>query len=144
MASLSEHMTRRDGVEAAMSVAEDLSAGRLDPADVEHQAVEACRELFGVVVGPDDPIWGLQVEVCRGVLAARGIPAAELREYAAVQQRFEDTPVAEKEIEVSCADFEFDPPATRGRRTSDRGHPRVAPRGVATGSRNTRVGVEEG
>jgi hypothetical protein len=75
--SLSEHMTRRDGVEAVMSVAEDLSAGRLDPADVEHQAVGACRELFGVVVGPDD-------------------------------------------------------------------HPRVAPRGVATASRNTRVGVEKG
>jgi hypothetical protein len=81
---MSENITRRDGVEAAMSIAEDISAGRLDPAALVSQVVDTCRDLLSTVAGPDDPIWAVQVQVCRGVLAAGGIPADELAEWLAV------------------------------------------------------------
>jgi hypothetical protein len=81
---VSEHITRRDGVEAAMSVAEDLTSGALDPAALVSEVAATCRDLFAEVVGPDDPIWAVQAQVCRGVLAAGGIPADELAEWLAV------------------------------------------------------------
>ena len=46
-----------------------------------------CSTLLGNVTGPDDPLWPLQVEVCRAVLAAGGIPADELSEWLAVARR---------------------------------------------------------
>jgi hypothetical protein len=80
--------SKGDTIKAAMEVAEDVAAGRLDPADVDKAATDACRELFGTVIGPDDPLWSLQVEVCRGVLGVGGaIPAGELTEWAAVARR---------------------------------------------------------
>jgi hypothetical protein len=43
------------------------------PTDVERRAVDACRELFGVVgSGPDDPFWSLHGDVCRQYLAGGG------------------------------------------------------------------------
>jgi hypothetical protein len=83
--------TKRDAIEAAMAVAESVSSGELSPDQLEQQLVAECRALVGTVVGPgpDDPIWELQVSICRGVLAAGGIPADELAEWAAVARRRE-------------------------------------------------------
>jgi hypothetical protein len=88
--------TKRGTIDAALSVAEDVQAGRLDAADLEGEVEAACRDLFGTVAGPDDPLFQLQVEVSRGVLAAGGIPADELLEWVAVarnRERGPDTPV---------------------------------------------------
>lgn len=76
-----------DVITAAMSVARDAAEGKLDPADLEAAAVQECRTLLGTVTGPDDPLWPLQVEVCRAVLAAGGIPADELSEWSAVARQ---------------------------------------------------------
>lgn len=87
------NMTKRDAVAAAMSVAEDITSGALDPGQLESEVVAACRELLAVVVGEGDPLWPLQVEICRGVLAAGGaIGADELAEWLAVQRRRETGP----------------------------------------------------
>jgi hypothetical protein len=58
---------------------------------LEATAVAELRELFGTVTGPDDPLWMLQVDVCRAVLAAGGIPADELTEWLAVARQREAT-----------------------------------------------------
>lgn len=79
--------TKRDAIDAAMSVAEDVAEGRLDPAALEAQAVAELRDLFGTVVCEGDPLWPLQVDVCRQVLALSGIPATELQEWAAAHRR---------------------------------------------------------
>lgn len=71
-------------IKAVMGVAKDLAEGRVSPADVQGPAVAQCRALFAVVAGPDDPLWELQVEVARGVLALDGIPVDELAEWLAV------------------------------------------------------------
>jgi hypothetical protein len=73
-----------NAIKAATSVARDIAEGRLDPAALEAQAAEECRQLFGTVVGRDDPLWGLHVDIARQVLAGGGIPAGELQEWAAV------------------------------------------------------------
>ncbi|MCH9730623.1 MAG: flagellar hook-length control protein, partial [Actinomycetia bacterium] len=59
--------TTQDVIASAMSVARDAAEGRLDPANLEAAAVEECRALVGTVTGPDNPLWGLQVEIARGV-----------------------------------------------------------------------------
>lgn len=87
--------TKHDVIEAAMSVADDVAQGRLDPATLEQQAVTELRELFAVVVGPDDPLWPVQLDVARGVLAAGGLDASELSEWAAVARRRENPEAAE-------------------------------------------------
>lgn len=75
--------TTQDIITAAMAVARDTAEGRLAPAALEAVAAEECRRLFAAVT-PDGPNWELQCEVARGVLAAGGIPASELREWAVV------------------------------------------------------------
>lgn len=87
--------TKHDAIEAAMSVADDVAQGRLDPATLEQQAVTELRELFAVVVGPDDPLWPVQLDVARGVLAAGGLDASELSEWAAVARRRDNPEAAE-------------------------------------------------
>lgn len=74
-------MTKRDAADAALSVAEDIAAGRLDPAAMEAEIADNCRELMGTVTGPDHPCWAVQLEVCRAVLAAGGLPAEEIAEW---------------------------------------------------------------
>jgi len=71
-------------IKAAMSVARDLAEGQLSPAQMAAELEAHCRELFGQVIGPDDPLWELQVRVARGVLALGGIPANEIAEWLAV------------------------------------------------------------
>jgi hypothetical protein len=83
------HMTKRDAVAAAMSIAEDVTSGAVDPGQLQAQLVAECRALVGDVRGPEDPIWPVQLDVCRAVLAAGGLSSGELLEWASVQKRRE-------------------------------------------------------
>jgi hypothetical protein len=65
-------MTKRDAVDAALSVAQDAAEGRLDLTALQEQAVAECRALFGTVAGPGDALWGLQVEVRTQCVGAEG------------------------------------------------------------------------
>ena len=61
------------------------------PADLDQTLAAECKALLGDVEGPDDPLFDLQVAVARGVLAAGGIPADELTEWAAARRLAEGT-----------------------------------------------------
>jgi hypothetical protein len=76
-------------IKAAMAVAKDVAEGRVVPDQLDAAALEACRSLFAAVVGPDDPLWALQAEVARQVIAQGGVTANELSEWVAVQRRRE-------------------------------------------------------
>jgi hypothetical protein len=79
-----------DVVNAASDTLRDVETGVLRPAEVEARAVDACRELFGVVgSGPSDPLWELHADTSRQFLAAGGISADEIAEWLAVQRRRE-------------------------------------------------------
>lgn len=79
--------SRKAAVASAMSVAQDITTGKLDPDQLEAEAVKACREVTGSVIGPEDPLWPLQVEICRDVLGAGGaISADELYEWSVVER----------------------------------------------------------
>lgn len=73
-------------IKAAMSVARDVAEGRVSPAQLEAAVVEECRAIIGTVAGPDDPLWPLQLDVARQVLASGGVPADELAEWLAVMR----------------------------------------------------------
>lgn len=77
-------MTKRDAVDAAMSIAEDVAEGRLAPDDLEAQLETELRALVGTVVGESDPLFALHVDIARGVLAVGGVPTDELAEWLAV------------------------------------------------------------
>ena len=77
-------------IKAAMAVAKDVAQGRLDPADLDAMVAEESRAAFGTAVGPQDPLWPVQVDVARQVLALGGLPADELSEWAAVTRRREE------------------------------------------------------
>lgn len=81
--------TAADVVTAAMNIAKDTAEGRLDPAELQQQAVAELRALVVTVAGPDDPVWPVQLDVCRAVLVHGGIPADELDEWAAVARHRE-------------------------------------------------------
>lgn len=85
-------------ITAAMDLAKDIAEGRRSAASVEADAVEACRELFGVVHGPEDPLWSLHVDVARQVLHAKGFSSDELAEWLAVARTREGSPVVEPEV----------------------------------------------
>lgn len=74
-------------VKAAMSVARDAAEGQVSTSDLERTIAEECRALFGVVRGPDDPLWALHAEVARQVLSQSGVPIDELAEWLAVARR---------------------------------------------------------
>ncbi|MGU3501888.1 flagellar hook-length control protein [Mycobacterium sp. C31M] len=74
-------------IKSAAAVARDAAEGRLDPAALDAVVTEECRELFGTVAGPADPLWPVQVDVARQVLALGGVPADELSEWVAVGRR---------------------------------------------------------
>lgn len=80
-------------INAAMDVAKDLAEGVVSPSRLDAEAVTLGRELVGMVVGSDDPLWALQLEVARGVLAAGGVAAGELAEWLAVARAREPEPV---------------------------------------------------
>jgi hypothetical protein len=82
--STAHTMTTQDIIKSAASVARDAAEGKLDPAALESEVTAAARDLFGQVVGEGDPLFPLQIEVCRGVLAAGGLGVDELAEWLAV------------------------------------------------------------
>jgi hypothetical protein len=73
-----------DAIKAAMSLGRDLAEGRIDPAALDAELIARCRETVGTVVGSDDPLWLLQVDIARQVLSLGGVPADELAEWLAV------------------------------------------------------------
>ncbi|MGP4054135.1 flagellar hook-length control protein [Mycobacterium sp. 4D054] len=81
--------TKSDGITAAMSIAEDIAAGTVEPTTLESELADECRALFGVVAGPADPLWPLHVDITRQALAAGALSADELSEWAAVIRRRE-------------------------------------------------------
>lgn len=81
--------TAADVINAAAAIATDAAEGRLDPAALDAELAAACTELMGTVVGPDDPLFGLQLNIARQVIAAGGVPTDELAEWLAVQRRRE-------------------------------------------------------
>lgn len=89
---------RKAAVLAAMDVAEDLAAGRLNPAQLDAAVVAECTALAGTVAA-GDPLWDLHVSVARQVLALDGIPVDELAEWLAVTRAAQG--VAEAEVAPS-------------------------------------------
>lgn len=87
-------MTPEDAIKAAASVARDVADGKLAAANLEAAAAAECRALFGTVAGPDDPLWPLQVDIARQVLALDGVPADELAEWLAVARQRNGEPVS--------------------------------------------------
>ncbi|ULE33344.1 flagellar hook-length control protein [Mycobacterium sp. IDR2000157661] len=99
-------MTKHDAITAAMGVAEDVAQGRLDPAALAQQAVGELRDVFGTVVGPDDPAWGLQADVARQVIALGALTAEELSEWAAVMRRRAGEPISESDADETLSEPE--------------------------------------
>lgn len=109
-------------IKAAMGVARDVAEGRLSPAALEAAAVAECRTLVGQVIGPDDAVWPLQLEVARGVLAAGGVPADELAEWLAVQRQAEQGVDSDRAASTESAERTFEGvgvPDTAVERVSD-------------------------
>lgn len=73
-------------------MARDLAEGKITSDQLEGYADQCCRDVVGIVVGPDDVLWPLQVEICRAVLAARGLSPDELVEWLAVARHGTDEP----------------------------------------------------
>lgn len=84
--------TTHDVIRAAASVGRDVAEGRLPPSMLGKAVADECRELFGAVVGPTDPLWPVHVDVARQVLALGGVPADELTEWRAVARSREPDP----------------------------------------------------
>jgi len=76
--------TTEDAIKAAASIARDVADGKLSPADLQAQAIAELQQLVGTVAGPDDPVWPLQLDIARQVLALGGVSADELAEWLAV------------------------------------------------------------
>ncbi|OBJ46836.1 hypothetical protein A5630_10860 [Mycolicibacterium mucogenicum] len=77
-------VTPEDIVKGAASVARDAAEGRLSPANLEAQLEAELRAVVGTVVGEGDPLFDLQRDIARGVLAVGGVPTDELAEWLAV------------------------------------------------------------
>ncbi|OMB79263.1 hypothetical protein [Mycolicibacterium conceptionense] len=102
---------RKAGVTAAMSVAQDIAEGKVDTAQLDDAVAAECRTLFGRVEGPGDPLWELQVDVARQVLAVGGgVSSVELAEWTAVYRAAEGVEAAPAGswIEDALAQFDED------------------------------------
>lgn len=73
-------------MDAAMDIAAASVDGRIRPADIEAEVLAKCREYMGVVHGPDDQAWTLQIDICRQVLHAGGLTVDEVAEWLAVMR----------------------------------------------------------
>ena len=80
--------TPEDVIKAAMTLARHAAEGALDAATLDRELADELRRAFGLVVGPGDALWPLQVDVARQTLALSGIASGigldELREWVAV------------------------------------------------------------
>lgn len=84
--------------DSAMDLADEIATGKIDPAELERQAVAECRRLFGTVAGPDDPLWSMHCEIFHRVLEIGGaVSADELGEWVAVYRTAEVAQAAEVE-----------------------------------------------
>lgn len=104
---MSSKEAMKQAVAAAVSVADDIAGGRLDPDDLERQLVAEARELFGRVEGPDDPLWELHVGVGRQLMAVGcgWITSTELAEWTAVYRQAEaQAPAGPSWIERALAE----------------------------------------
>ncbi len=90
-------VTPEDIVKGAASVARDAAEGRLTPATLEAQLEAELRALVGTVVGDGDPLFDLQRDIARGVLAVGGVPTDELAEWLAVARQQAGEPVSPTE-----------------------------------------------
>ncbi|BCI83448.1 hypothetical protein MTY66_50730 [Mycolicibacterium sp. TY66] len=90
-------VTPEDIVKGAASVARDAAEGRLTPDNLEAQLETELRALVGNVVGEGDPLFALQCDIARGVLAVGGVPTDELAEWAAVMRHRSGEPVSPPE-----------------------------------------------
>lgn len=102
---------KKQAIDAAISIATDITNGDLDPAALDAAVAAKCRELVGQVLGPDDDpaIWELQQDIARQVMAVGGCwPAHELYEWAAATALREGaTPNAQKAwIEQALAQYD--------------------------------------
>jgi len=86
--------TAADVIKAAMAVAKDAAEGQLQPDALDADLVSQCRALFGTVVSRADPLWPLQCDVAREVLAA-GLSLAECCEWVAVLEQRQDAQQAQ-------------------------------------------------
>lgn len=85
---------KKQAVDSAVSIAEDITAGRLDPTDLQAEVTAKCRELFGTVYGPEDELWPLHIDVIRQGLHLNALSADELAEWTAVIRRREELAAA--------------------------------------------------
>lgn len=99
--------TKRDVIDAAMSVAEDVAESRLDPTQLNQAVADECKALFGTVVGQGDSLWDLHCDVARQVLAVGGLSADELSEWLAVARHRAGEPVSSPHP----PELSIDPPA---------------------------------
>lgn len=76
--------TTEDVIRAAASVGRDVAEGKLAPAALDAAVADECRDLFGTVIGPADPLWPLHLDTARQVLALGGLSVNELGEWLAV------------------------------------------------------------
>jgi hypothetical protein len=90
-------ITKRDAIDAAMSVAEDVAESRLDPAALDQAVADECKALFGTVVGEGDSLWPLHIDVCRQALALGALTADELSEWLAVARSRAGEPLSAPE-----------------------------------------------
>jgi hypothetical protein len=86
-----------DVIKAAASMARDVAEGRLDPAALDQAVAAECRDLFGAVVGPGDPLWPLHIDICCQVLALSALTADELSEWLAVARSRAGEPLSTAE-----------------------------------------------
>lgn len=87
---MSKPLDNTDAALAAVEVAKNIAEGSIKTADLEGFVTEKCRELVGRVVGPDDPLWSLQVYICKRVLeVGGGVSLDELREWVSVYEHSE-------------------------------------------------------
>lgn len=80
-----------------MSVAQDAAEGKLDPSTLDAALADEMRQQFADVVGQDDSLWPVQLDVARGVIALGGISADELSEWAAALRHRDAEPSSESD-----------------------------------------------
>lgn len=92
MSAPSTSTSKRDAINAAMSVADDVAQNKLDPSSLDAALADELRRLFGDVAEQDDSLWSLQCAVARQVIALGGISPDELAEWAAALRHREAEP----------------------------------------------------
>ncbi|GAT09367.1 flagellar hook-length control protein [Mycolicibacterium novocastrense] len=92
MSAPSTSTSKRDAINAAMSVADDVAQNKLDPSSLDAALADELRRLFGDVAEQDDSLWSLQCDVARQVIALGGISPDELAEWAAALRHRDPEP----------------------------------------------------